>query len=58
MNAFGNKMKDAASKAAGQTAPRFAFRRVTLSETGTMASTREYEAIRTENGAYPDNYGP
>ncbi len=59
MHTLGDKMKQATSKAAGGNLPQFAFQRVTLSETGTMASTREYEAVRTENGARVSLYdGP
>ena len=59
MNTLGNKIKEAASDKTGQAAPRFAFKRVTLSETGMMASTREYEAVRTAGGARVSLYdGP
>ena len=61
MNSLGDKMKDTttAAKAAGHPLPRFAFQRITLSENGMMASTREYEVIRTANGARVSLYdGP
>ena len=58
MSSLGDKMKDT-TKAAGGPLPQFAFQRITLSETGMMASTREYEVIRTASGARVSLYdGP
>lgn len=59
MSSLGDRMKDATTKAAGGPLPQFAFQRITLSETGMMASTREYEVIRTDHGARVSLYdGP
>ena len=58
MSSLGDKMKDT-TKAAGGPLPQFTFQRITLSETGMMASTREYEVIRTDHGARVSLYdGP
>ena len=58
MKELGEKMKTAIRKDA-PAEPRFAFERITLSETGMMASTREYEAVRTKDGARVSLYdGP